>query len=301
MTRPTYREPNFRCRVSEADDPQSRRSTQLVYAEDEDAARALLEDAGFEVHSIKPYDFETEWKKIADKETKKAIQAKQDQQDYEFKSVWGALKEHLQYIFHGKCAYCDSEFLQTSFGDVEHYRPKGAVTDEQGSKIHDGYYWLAYDLSNYLPSCQKCNQKAKKNQFPIAGVRANHPIDPLDQETPLLLNPYHHEFTEHLRFRPSTSGIKAGWVEPIDELGRKSIDVYRLNRPWLWKARLQEQSRVLGEYRQALTNWLLNDVDAGRQRIIAELKSHRRPFSAAIIHEIEAFCSDKGLNSPFED
>jgi uncharacterized protein (TIGR02646 family) len=300
MTRPICRPPNYRCRVSEPDDPRARRSTQLVYAENEGAACELLEELGFVVHSIKPYDFGTEWQAIASRETDKAIAAHQQGQTYEFKAIWGALKEHLQYTFHGKCAYCDAKFLHIGFGDVEHYRPKGAVTNEQGHKIHPGYYWLAYELSNYLPSCQKCNQKAKKNQFPISGTRATQPGDPLDQEKPLLINPCDHDFDEHVRFRPSTSQERAGWADPLDEVGDNSIKVYRLNRPWLYKVRLEEQARARLAYKQALANWLINDVDTGRQRIISECKSGVRQFSAAVVDEIEAFCTEKTLPSPFD-
>ncbi len=39
--------------------------------------------------------------------------------------------------------------------DVEHYRPKNAVADTE----HEGYWWLAMDWTNLLPSCIDCNRK----------------------------------------------------------------------------------------------------------------------------------------------
>ena len=44
-----------------------------------------------------------------------------------------------------------------AYGDVEHFRPKSK------------YWWLAYCYENYLYSCQMCNQRYKKAEFPIFG------------------------------------------------------------------------------------------------------------------------------------
>jgi hypothetical protein len=87
-------------------------------------------------------------------------------------AIYGALKDSLKSYFAAKCAYCESSFDAVAWGDVEHYRPKRGVSGED----HRGYYWLAYNERNLLPSCQLCNQgKGKRNQFPIAGVRARQP------------------------------------------------------------------------------------------------------------------------------
>ncbi len=107
----------------------------------------------------------------------------------DFKSeIYGALKPHLLDWFFGKCAYCDSNVDATGWGDVEHYRPKRKVEEEPG---HSGYYWLCYDPSNLLPSCQKCNQgQGKMNHFPVASnTRAFQPHD-VPAEVPLLLSPF---------------------------------------------------------------------------------------------------------------
>lgn len=32
--------------------------------------------------------------------------------------------------FHGKCAYCESDVLVNQLGGIEHWRPKGAVRDQ---------------------------------------------------------------------------------------------------------------------------------------------------------------------------
>jgi uncharacterized protein (TIGR02646 family) len=85
--------------------------------------------------------------------------------------------------FLGKCAYCEVQFVLDQTGDVEHFRPKAGVVDEHDQRVdHPGYYWLAYEWSNLLPSCSKCNRLTKTKdgrrvgkgeRFPVMGRRAS--------------------------------------------------------------------------------------------------------------------------------
>ena len=68
------------------------------------------------------------------------------------------VKIALDSLFHGKCAYCESPYDVTQPVDVEHYRPKGSVEDS----AHEGYWWLAMDWGNLLPSCIDCNRRRKQ-------------------------------------------------------------------------------------------------------------------------------------------
>ncbi len=74
------------------------------------------------------------------------------------------VKQALDRLFHGKCAYCESFYAGTQPVDVEHYRPKGGV---DGVDDHPGYWWLAGDWENLLPSCIDCNRK-RRQKTPIA-------------------------------------------------------------------------------------------------------------------------------------
>jgi len=69
-----------------------------------------------------------------------------------------AVKNALEKLFHGKCAYCETFYQQNQPVDIEHYRPKGNV---QGTE-HSGYWWLAADWENLLPSCIDCNRRRKQ-------------------------------------------------------------------------------------------------------------------------------------------
>lgn len=80
-----------------------------------------------------------------------------------FPSYWTrADVKGLLHAMQGKiCAYCG---MSTNGLDVEHFRPKGAVVDE-GDR--GGYWWLAYECSNYFLGCTVCNRLRKMTSFPL--------------------------------------------------------------------------------------------------------------------------------------
>lgn len=94
---------------------------------------------------------------------------------------------------HSKCAYCETLFLHSSPGDVEHYRPKAGFRQAATSPVEGpGYYWLAYNWDNLLFACEDCNRIRKRQLFPLrndpTGRARNHHAT-VAQEAPLLLNP----------------------------------------------------------------------------------------------------------------
>ena len=212
--------------------------------------------------------------------------------------VWGDLKEWLlENVFYKKCAYCESNVTSTSFGDAEHYRPKGKVTmraaggetvvELQAGQPHPGYYWLAYDWRNLLPACQRCNSaNGKMNQFPVgAQHRGPPPVDPdlLDQEEqPLLLHPYRHDPNEHLEF--GAKGVVAGKTE----LGKKSVEVYDLDRGDLRTERQRTQETILLKYAAAWFTSATKDVPIKDElaNVITPLLEGRDPHSAAALQTV---------------
>lgn len=139
------------------------------------------------------------------------------------------VKTALERLFHGKCAYCETFFRSTQPVDVEHYRPKGEVDRVES---HRGYWWLAMDWQNLLPSCIDCNRRrlqkipspradgrpgllengefdrskslltGKESAFPLIGgvVRAMMRGEDLEAERRLLLDPCRDDPDEHLVF-----------------------------------------------------------------------------------------------------
>lgn len=154
------------------------------------------------------------------------------------------VKEALIKAQHGKCCYCESNFAHVAFGDVEHYRPKKGYRQKKGGKLHyPGYYWLAYEWSNLLASCQLCNQQFKKNLFHLKdeGNRARNHHHDISLEEPLLINPaetnpeQHISFREEIAYAPANSIPGATTIDTL-QLNKESLAEYR--RKYLHQVRL---------------------------------------------------------------
>src|SRR5207245_1184653 len=98
---------------------------------------------------------------------------------------------------------------------VEHWRPKGGVINDNGDEIEPGYYWLAAEWNNLLPSCADCNRERRQITLPtgevvLSGKAEHFPLDDesrratslaeLRDEAPLLLDPSTDEPKEHIEF-----------------------------------------------------------------------------------------------------
>jgi hypothetical protein len=161
-----------------------------------------------------------------------------------------------------KCYYCESFSEVVATLQVEHYRPKTKICDEDNNEIVDshGYYWLGCEWSNLLLSCPKCNGSgAKGNKFPIEGTRKldDNPINgtdaipilnrtncfaharPLSDEKPLLLNPEVDEIVSRFDFS------KDGEISGLDDKGRMSVKIYTLDRQQLNIARFKIKQNLL--------------------------------------------------------
>ena len=114
---------------------------------------------------------------------------------FEFDSgIYGhkTVKQSLIKAQHGKCCFCESKITHISYGDVEHFRPKAGVKQRPGVPMEKpGYYWLAYKWSNLFFSCQICNQRHKKNLFPLKNPtnRARSHEDDINVEEPMFISP----------------------------------------------------------------------------------------------------------------
>lgn len=184
------------------------------------------------------------------------------------------VKLALERMFHRKCAYCESAYGYVHPVDVEHYRPKGAV---DGASGHDGYWWLAMEWENLLPSCIDCNRRrgqtgpngaamtsGKATQFPIApGSPRWAAPKAANTEERLLIDPCRDDPADHLTYAVApgaplgvmqakavgggdamvpTAATAAAAVADADaagvsRMGAVSIQVYGLNRTGLVQAR----------------------------------------------------------------
>lgn len=214
-------------------------------------------------------------------ETRKAIEFYSDPQNkdkkFDFKEYRKPdVKDRLIKLFNGKCAYCEGSVPASHDGDVEHFRPKGAV-EINNQMAKPGYYWLAAHWDNLFLSCQHCNQKrkhrlegggtlaaGKTSKFPVGDEndRVTHnklPDDLVDQgqvdmdqlkelcenEPRLLLDPCLDDPQEHLAFHNDGAVVPAVTAEEAQvPLGHNSIMVFGLHRPQLINDRATELVKI---------------------------------------------------------
>jgi uncharacterized protein (TIGR02646 family) len=143
------------------------------------------------------------------------------------------VKDALRKAQHDKCAFCESKLTHIGYGDIEHFRPKAAVRqNEKGELEYPGYYWLAYEWSNLFLSCQLCNEKFKRNCFPLRNPKSrvrSHRED-LNRELPLLADPAGSP-ESHITFN-------GGMIVAKDIIGKTTIKVLGLDRKELVERRL---------------------------------------------------------------
>ncbi len=154
------------------------------------------------------------------------------------------IRAALEAAFGGKCAYCETFYAATQPVAIEHYRPKGEVMID-GKRVPPGYYWLASEWTNLLPSCTDCNSPrgqdlpeetrtaGKANAFPLASEATRATGPGLEKgEKRLLLHPYLDYPEKHLEFVWGTGTVDDGWVRPRrgSAKGAETIHVCALQR-----------------------------------------------------------------------
>jgi uncharacterized protein (TIGR02646 family) len=200
------------------------------------------------INFTEPKDVEwVKWRKKCEIETTKFVEAVKNNESYLVSSLYKDKKiRRLYYLsddykgpFWRKCAYCEGSIASQN-GDIDHFRPKKRVSNDNYKPIqgHKGYYWLAYEWTNLLPSCLKCNQRkiwekdegnitvGKLDRFPLEdeNKRVFDPGTDLSSETPLLINPLIEYPEDHLEVELRTGIIT--WKTPR---GKKCVEVFGLN------------------------------------------------------------------------
>jgi len=259
-------------------------------------------------------------------------------------NLWSELKLFLlKHVFHKKCAYCETHIGEARQpGHADHYRPKGRVNyretpDRECKKYiraqtedynftpptvidHPGYFWLAYNWKNLLPTCHECNSgKGKREQFPIQAImhqlnsqlkasevaqlkeeaipskKTNdlyylEPEDLDELEGPKLLHPY---FTrapsDYIEFDQAGSIRPRASEGEMAEMAKYSISAYNLWDENLDGARqkAQEEARTLFETAQTFFRKFRNKLppadrkEAIKEETIKKIINGETPHSAA--------------------
>jgi hypothetical protein len=248
-------------------------------------------------------------------------------------TIWRDIKEWMfANLFYKNCAYCETRTTRF-YGDAEHHRPKGRVQayDAQGKLTpaqctvavtgaedlidHPGYFWLAYNWRNLVPSCEKCNSGAGKvDKYPVqdshvlmkrlqvkevatlAGPAIEskrwpgyYYLDPADLdliERPLLLNPLNpgtgRAPQSHLCF-----GVK-GIIHAFEDssIGKMTIEVLHLDDEDLTEDRKSAQEELQREYFSRLANSKNAEQEANEIR--APYLAGQKPYSVPALYSLKS-------------
>lgn len=117
-----------------------------------------------------------------------ATKAERDRIIEDNSAIWGELKQWLLQLSKGKCWFSEARDC-FSHWDVEHYRPKKATKDLDGTE-RDGYWWLAFDWHNFR-ICGNVGNRKKGAFFPLRnGTHQASATDRnIEDEFPYLLDP----------------------------------------------------------------------------------------------------------------
>lgn len=145
----------------------------------------------------------------------KAIKANSDATKTQLKNAinkygHSEVKQALVEMFHGKCAYCESQIRIVDYGDIEHFCPK--------SKSE--YTDLTFEWTNLLLSCTICNNSQHLGtNFPLDANKKPLLIDPTDEETDIF---------EHLQLTWDQT-VKQAWIDGVTDRGKTVVDIFDLN------------------------------------------------------------------------
>jgi uncharacterized protein (TIGR02646 family) len=147
----------------------------------------------------------------------------------DFDPIWGekTVRQTLWQSQHKKCCYCERQRDVARESDIEHFRPKAAVTDSNNA----GYWWLAYSWTNLLFSCRYCNQEHKKNFFPLLdeATRARTPRDRLAREQPVLIDPSREDPSQFIGFDFGNNLLVRPFGRDKHRRGLRTIEILGLD------------------------------------------------------------------------
>jgi 5-methylcytosine-specific restriction endonuclease McrA len=204
--------------------------------------------------------------------------------------------DDLTLLYKNKCAICERDRgyeLQ-----VDHYRPKKTRDNINALKYNQpGYYWLAYEWSNLIPLCSKCNGN-KSNKFPliiwdetnrisshlnvnnINGFNA-YDINWLQAyEKPFIVNPeLERTPAKHFSFQ-SDCKMVGRTIE-----GTETINICKLNGNDLKRERLKIRQKYVNGIKSALDDFA---ISKNKSELRGELKAIFKTMKANC-HEDEPF------------
>ncbi len=205
------------------------------------------------------------------------------------KTLWtdDRIRGWLLKQFANKCWYTEAQDAVSSI-HVDHYRPKGRAKDLDGSMC-EGYWWLAFDWSNYRICGQLINVK-KQDLFPITeGARATCDDGvSLQLEAPLVIDPKTEQsrLISYEKEDDSCLAVASGGVSTADKnRADQTIDILGLNRrdrltqkrTDFWDKCLQSIADYQGADGPQAIRWVIQAMALNR---IKEMVAYTAEFSS---------------------
>ena len=162
------------------------------------------------IDKVRPY-LSDEWIEKTRRLTEELSSLSTDKERRNFiarhEDVWREVKDAFLRVSHGKCWYSEAREICSDY-HVDHFRPKNRAVELDG-RVRQGYWWLAFNWTNYRIAGSICNSshadsggtvRGKRDFFPLKEGSAvasdrNHDLrdeiiyflDPADPNDPMLL------------------------------------------------------------------------------------------------------------------
>jgi hypothetical protein len=240
---------------------------------------------------------------------------------------WNKLQPLMLGLSNNKCWYSEAPIGNGDF-EVDHFRPKSSAKEkidynDSKSKSRvlkaNGYWWLAYEWSNYRLSGGLANKRRRDRLGDFEEVHGKGEYFPLDCsdvgriandeenincEIPILLDPFCHEDVSLLTFDSNGEVISAGLNDYEHERVLQSIFYYHLDLEQLNKERLMawnDCEREILEIKEIIDT--APDERARRlavglclKRLIDYVKNEDRPYTSAVKACIRVYSKLDGFN-----
>lgn len=162
-------------------------------------------------------------------------------------TLWGELKDFLLGISDQKCWYSESKD-SFNHSHVDHFRPKKEAIGID-KKDHGGYWWLAFEWTNYRFSGGVGNVR-KRSKFAVRNHKANSPTDSIDDEIIYLLDPIEEEDVLKITFNSNGEAMPIandGWDKEQADYTIETLNLNFKNLKEARKVRWSKCSRLISE------------------------------------------------------
>tara|TARA_A100001391_G_scaffold152753_2_gene110531 strand:+ start:1848 stop:2708 length:861 start_codon:yes stop_codon:yes gene_type:complete len=218
---------------------------------------------------------------------------------------WGKLKPWLAALSKGKCWFTEGRDI-CSHLDVEHFRPKKEAKDESSER--DGYWWLAFDFTNFRFAGNAPNRK-KSGWFPLHedSCCSTFRCRCEETETPYLLDPIRKVDTDLIAYDEEGNAVssvhadteweKARVAESIERLKLNEHDALPEERRRIWQLvsrYIEQYLSAKQKYRPAVNTTPLETMERAA-REIRKLTSDEAELSCVAICCV-LFRNDPKLN-----